>query len=197
MFVLADFANPLIIGGDFPLLATEAWYRIDGWGDMRGATLMASTLLPPALCFFIAERFWVGRRRYTVISGRGSALERASLPLGSSAGAWSPSASLVAAIILSLYFGVVAGAFTETWGVDWTPTLDNWPVVLAKADHLAQQPPLRRRGRDRRAATRSSEVTAMTRNTTNRTFAMPAAPAAMPPKPKTAAMRAMMKNTTA
>jgi hypothetical protein len=33
--VLADFANPLVIGGDFPLLATEAWYRVDGWGDMR------------------------------------------------------------------------------------------------------------------------------------------------------------------
>ena len=68
-YVLADFANPLVIGGDFPLLATEAWYRIDGWGDMRGATLLAATLLPPALFFFIAERFWVGRRRYTVISG--------------------------------------------------------------------------------------------------------------------------------
>ena len=71
IYVLADFANPLIIGGDFPLLATEAWYLIDGWGDIRGATLMASTLLPPALCFFVAERFWVSRRRYTVISGRG------------------------------------------------------------------------------------------------------------------------------
>jgi iron(III) transport system permease protein len=134
-FVLADFANPLIIGGDFPLLATEAWYLIDGWGDIRGATLMASTLLPPALCFFVAERFWVGRRRYTVISGRGSALEHVSLP-------WFVRWSLiafcvaVAAVILSLYFGVVAGAFTETWGVDWTPTLDKWPVALAKAGHL-------------------------------------------------------------
>ncbi len=134
-YVLADFANPLIIGGDFPLLATEAWYLIDGWGDMGGATLMASTLLPPALCFFVAERFWVGRRRYTVISGRGSALERVPLP-------WFVRWSLiafcvtVAAIILSLYFGVIAGAFTETWGVDWTPTFDKWPVALAKAGHL-------------------------------------------------------------
>ena len=135
MYILADFANPLIIGGDFPLLATEAWYRIDGWGDMRGATLMAATLLPPALCFFVLERFWVSRRRYTVISGRGSALERAPLtwPVRWGLGLF---CSLVAAIILSLYFGVVAGGFTETWGVDWTPTLDKWPVVLDKIDHL-------------------------------------------------------------
>ena len=42
----------------------------------------------------------------------------------------------VAALILSLYFGIVAGAFTETWGVDWTPTLSHWGIVLDKADHL-------------------------------------------------------------
>ena len=38
---------------------------------------------------------------------------------------------------------------------------------------------------------------AITRNTTNSTLAMPAAPAAMPLKPSTAAMRAMTKKTTA
>jgi iron(III) transport system permease protein len=135
IYVLADFANPLVIGGDFPLLATEAWYRIDGWGDMRGATLLAATLLPPALFFFIAERFWVGRRRYTVISGRGGGLERA--PIHFVVG-WSLLAFclFVAALILSLYFGIVAGAFTETWGVDWTLTLSHWGVVLDKAGHL-------------------------------------------------------------
>ena len=37
----------------------------------------------------------------------------------------------MAALILSLYFGIVAGAFTETWGVDWTPTLDKWPIVFS------------------------------------------------------------------
>jgi iron(III) transport system permease protein len=135
IYVLADFANPLIIGGDFPLLATEAWYRIEGWGDMRGATLFAATLLPPALGLFAAERYWVSRRQYAVISGRGGGVERApvgrfiQLVLG--APCW-----LVAALILTLYFGVVAGGFVETWGVDWTLTLQNWPVVLSKTDHL-------------------------------------------------------------
>jgi iron(III) transport system permease protein len=135
MLVLADFANPLIIGGDFPLLATEAWYRIDGTGDVSGATLMAATLLPPALCFFIAERFWVSRRRYVVISGRGSALDRSSLPLLVQASLIA-FCLIVALLILSLYFGVIAGSFTVTWGVDWTPTLANWPIVLEKSDHL-------------------------------------------------------------
>lgn len=40
-------------------------------------------------------------------------------------------------------------------------------------------------------------TTAPIRNTMNSIFAMPAAPAAIPPKPKTAAINAMMKKTTA
>jgi iron(III) transport system permease protein len=135
IYVLADFANPLIVGGDFPLLATEAWYRIDGWGDVRGATLLASTLLPPAVFFFLLERYWVSRRSYVVISGRGSTLDRAPMPRTLR---WvlAGVCALVAAVIVSLYFGVVAGAFTETWGVDWTPTLHQWQVARAKADHV-------------------------------------------------------------
>jgi iron(III) transport system permease protein len=135
IYVLADFANPLIVGGDFPLLATEAWYRIDGWGDVRGATLLASTLLPPAVFFFVLERYWVSRRGYVVISGRGSTLERSPMPWLLR---WSlvGFCTLVAAVIASLYFGVVVGAFTETWGVDWTPTLHQWQVARAKADHV-------------------------------------------------------------
>jgi iron(III) transport system permease protein len=135
IYVLADFANPLVIGGDFPLVATEAWYRIDGWGDMRGATLIAATLLPPALLFFIAERFWVARKKYTVISGRGGGLERAPLPRAVAAVLLAFCFS-VALLILSLYFGIIAGGFTATWGVDWTLTLEHLPVIWSKADHL-------------------------------------------------------------
>jgi len=135
IYVLADFANPLIIGGDFPLLATEAWYRIDGWGDLRGATLLAATLLPPALALFLAERYWVSRRSYAVIGGRGSSLDRPPLPVPLRWGL-TLFCGLTAGLILSLYFGVVAGAFTRTWGVDWTPTLAQWSVALTKLDHI-------------------------------------------------------------
>lgn len=135
IYILADFANPLIIGGDFPLLATEAWYRIDGWADLRGATLLATTLLPPAVLLFVAERYWVSRRTYAVIGGRGSALDASPLPAPLK---WALLAfcGLTAGLILCLYFGVVAGAFTRTWGVDWTPTLTQWYVAVTKADHI-------------------------------------------------------------
>ena len=77
----------------------------------------------------------MSRRKYTVISGRGSILERAPIPrvVG-----WGLLALcfLMAALILCLYFGIVAGGFTETWGVDWTLTLDKWPIVFTKFEYL-------------------------------------------------------------
>ena len=134
---LADFANPLIVGGDFPLLATEAWYRIDGWGDVRGrdAARLARSCRRRCSCSSL-ERYWVSRRSYTVISGRGSTLERTPLPRvlrWALVGFCAPPAT----VILSLYFGVIVGAFTETWGVDWTPTLRQMAGRAGrKADHV-------------------------------------------------------------
>src|SRR5437667_31858 len=72
LYVLADFGNPLVIGGDFPILATEAWYQIEGWADQRAAAMLASLLLLPAALLFLLERRWVGRRLYTTILGRGA-----------------------------------------------------------------------------------------------------------------------------
>ena len=53
------------------------------------------------------------------------------------------------------------------------------------------------RGQVLRATLITNATTAPMRNSTNRILAMPAAPAAMPPKPNNAATSAMTKNTTA
>jgi len=41
IYVLADFANPLVIGGDFPLVATEAW------PELEPALLVETTITLP------------------------------------------------------------------------------------------------------------------------------------------------------
>src|SRR5688500_19523437 len=56
---------------------------------------------------------------------------------------------------------------------------------------------LKRKLQGRRSRPATSETRKRTTNTTNRILAISAAPAAMPVKPKTAAMMAMMKNASA
>ncbi len=129
--VLADFGNAVVIAGNLPLLATEAWFRIEGLADLTGAAVVVSLLLVPTVGLFILERVWVSRRLYTAITGRGSRLARPPTPwyfmwplLGF--------CGLVAVFILLVYVAVLAGAFTRTWGYNWAFTLDHWRLALAQ-----------------------------------------------------------------
>jgi iron(III) transport system permease protein len=70
IYVLADFGNPVMIAGHYTVLPTEAWARISGWGDVTGAAVLSSVMLIPAFGLFLAQRYWVGRRQYTTITGQ-------------------------------------------------------------------------------------------------------------------------------
>src|SRR3990172_4879519 len=63
--VLADFGNAVVIAGGFPLLATEAWFRIEGLADLKGAAVAVALLIVPTMILFLLERYWVGQRTYT------------------------------------------------------------------------------------------------------------------------------------
>lgn len=131
--VLADFGNAVIIAGGFPLLATEAWFRMEGMGDLKGAALVVAMLLVPTAGLFLLERFWVSRRVYTAVTGRGSRIERPATPGFLK---WTVLAVCVLAslLVFLVYFGVIAGAFTTVWGRDWSLTLDHWHLA---ADRIA------------------------------------------------------------
>ncbi len=130
--VLADFGNAVVIAGNLPLLATEAWYRIEGLADLTGAAVVVSLLLLPTAGLFILERVWVSRRLYTAITGRGSRLVRPATPWYFR---WPLVAfcTVVAVLILLVYAAVLAGAFARTWGYNWTLTLDHWRLALVQA----------------------------------------------------------------
>jgi len=129
--VLADFGNAVVIAGDLPLLATEAWFRIEGLADLNGAALSVSLLLVPTVVLFVLERLWVSRRMYTGITGRGSRLERPATPWYFR---WPLLAFgvVVAVFVLLVYVAVLAGAFARTWGYNWSFTLDHWRLGLAQ-----------------------------------------------------------------
>jgi len=133
--VLADFGNAVVIAGNFPLLATEAWFRMEGMADLRGAALVVSMLIVPTLILFLLERYWVSRRVYTTVTGRGSRIEHPPTHPALKWGAVACCAAMSVMVFL-VYFGVVAGGFTASWGRDWTPTLTHYRLAADRLDTL-------------------------------------------------------------
>ena len=71
---LADFATPLILGGNvFPVLPTQAYLQITGLFDLKGGAVLSFVLLLPAFTVYLLQRSWVGRRYYITVSGKAGA----------------------------------------------------------------------------------------------------------------------------
>jgi iron(III) transport system permease protein len=135
ILILADFGNPIMIAGDFSVLATEAWLRVSGWGDVSGAAVLSSFLLLPSLLIFLVQRYWVGQSSYVTITGKVSRVEREPTR-------WYVRWSLfcfcflVSVMIVIVYVALLMGAFVRGWGFDWTPTLSYVRTVFARSPEL-------------------------------------------------------------
>jgi len=120
---MADFANPLMIGGNFNVLSTDIFFAVVGAAHDQGrAAVLAIVLLTFTLTAFVAQRFWVGSRSYATVAGKGDAGRTATLPAGvriACIGVIVPWLILTIAV----YGIIMVGGFVESIGRDNTPTL--------------------------------------------------------------------------
>jgi iron(III) transport system permease protein len=128
---MADFGNPLVLGGNFDVLSTEIFFAIVGaQNDPAMAAILAVVLLCFTLAAFYAQRSWLGRRSYTTVSGKGDAGIHARLPealrrsLYAIVGFW-------VALTIIVYATIVYGSFVKLWGVDHTLTLAHYTQAFA------------------------------------------------------------------
>lgn len=135
MNVLADFGNPMIIAGDFALLPTEAYMQMSGWFDLSSAAVLSTALLLPAMGLFLANRIWVGKRSYAVVTGKESSLRAYPVPPYVKWGLFA-FCLFISLFVLAVYGVLFYGAFTKTWGYDWSFTLHNFKYVSAKGSEL-------------------------------------------------------------
>ncbi len=121
---MTDFANPLVIGRDIPVLAGIIYDEILGFQNKPLASALCIWLLLPTLTAYLLFEGIGRRRRFATSAGTGGRLE---LPVPRAAQiALEGIAALVLLLIGSLYLVVVAGSFVRVWGIDFTPTLDHY-----------------------------------------------------------------------
>jgi iron(III) transport system permease protein len=123
---IADFGNPILLGGNFGVLSTEIFFSVVGAQlDPGRAATLGIVLLAMALLAFFAQRRVLGRKVYTALSGKGDSGIPTPLPNGVRRLCYGVAVPW-AALTVVIYAMALAGGFVENWGRDHTPTLKHY-----------------------------------------------------------------------
>jgi len=120
---ITDFGNPVVIGGNYSVLATEIYaqvtnlYRFD-----LGATISIILLVPSLSAFML--NYYISRKSFSMISGSARPFIPPTRPLKKFL--YSSYCYLIAFSILAIFATVILGSFVKTWPYDWSLTLEHY-----------------------------------------------------------------------
>ncbi|MBX3066493.1 MAG: iron ABC transporter permease [Anaerolineae bacterium] len=126
---IADLGNPLVLGGDFEVLATRIYVSVVGLYDTTAAAVFSIVLLLPSLIVFLVQRYWVSRASVVSVSGKPSGTPYL---ITNSWVRWLLFGLVMffCLLIILIYATIIVGAFTRVIGVNNSFTLGNFEFVL-------------------------------------------------------------------
>ena len=128
---IADFANPMIIGGSYDTLATTIYLQITGAYDKEGAAAMAVVLLMITLGMYLVQKYVLEVKTAATLTGKASRARMliedrsVTVPL-------TIFCSVIALFVIMMYVCVPFGALFNTWGYDFSLTTKWFVRVFEK-----------------------------------------------------------------
>jgi len=130
---VADFANPMMIGGSYDTLATTIYLRITGGSyDITGAAAMAVVLLAITLVLFLIQKYYLEAKTAATLTGKASRA-RALIDDRSVRVPLTAICSLISAFVIMMYVAIPFGALFKLWGRDYSLSL-KWFQQLFRDD---------------------------------------------------------------
>ena len=127
---VADFTNPIMIGGNYDTLAAYIYMQISNF-DTRSSSGMAVVLLTISMILFVVEKYVLERRSVATLSGKASRvrmqIEDRSVRIPTTL-----LCSLVGIFVIGMYAMVPVGACFKLWGKDFTLTFKHFINVLSR-----------------------------------------------------------------
>ncbi|MBU5592843.1 iron ABC transporter permease [Clostridium sp. MSJ-4] len=126
---VADFSNPMVIGGNYSTLATQIYLQAIGNYDMQGGAAVAVILLAISILLFVLEKYWIEKKSYVTVTGKASR-ERDLITEGHIVWPIDMICLLVTVFVLAFYVLIPLGGFFKVMGVDYSLTLDHFRYVF-------------------------------------------------------------------
>ena len=122
---IADFANPMIIGGSYDTLATTIYLQITGSYDKPGAAAMAVVLLCITLAMFAVQKYYLEAKTSATLTGKASR-GRMLIEDKSVKAPLTVLCAVAASFVILMYICVPIGSFFPTWGYKFFPLTGKW-----------------------------------------------------------------------
>ena len=122
---VADFGNPITIGGNYQTLATQIYYQAIGNYDMQGGAAVAILLLLISIGLFALSKLWVEKKTFVTITGKAARgrvlIDEKHIAVPINAGCY-----LISFIVIGLYILIPLVSFVKLWGINYTFTLEHY-----------------------------------------------------------------------
>ncbi|OAB41474.1 ABC transporter permease [Paenibacillus glacialis] len=127
---LADFGNPMTIGGNYSTVAREIYLQAVGSYNMQSGAALAIVLLTVTLIVYVLQKFWVGKKSYVTVTGKPTGQRRLieSGPIKMILFAF---CIIMSCIVIAFYALVPIGSFIKLWGINNSFTLDHYKYVFS------------------------------------------------------------------
>lgn len=121
--VITDFGNPMVIGANYNVLATEVYNQVIGQANFERGTVIGMVLLVPAAVAAISEKY-ISRRQYALVSEQSRPL--VILPDRVRDLAFAAFSATIAAAILAIVAVVLYASFVHLWPYRMTFSLRHY-----------------------------------------------------------------------
>ncbi|MEK4299654.1 iron ABC transporter permease [Oceanobacillus sp. FSL W8-0428] len=127
---MADFGNPMTIGGDYNTVAREIYMQAVGSYNMQAGAALAMVLLSATVILYVLQNFWIGKKNYVTVTGKPTGV-RKMISQGMFRRVMIAICFGLSGTVILFYILVPIGSFIQLWGVNYSFTLDHYNYVFS------------------------------------------------------------------
>lgn len=127
---IADFGNPMVIGGNFTTVAVQIYLQGIGNYDMGSATALAVVLILMSISIFVTQKYYISKKSYVTVTGKVSREREKISEKNITIPIFIIMAFLTFCVFL-MYIMIPIGSFVRLWGVKYDFSLEHYKYVFA------------------------------------------------------------------